>query len=61
MGMISEIRSGAPSAVTRDVEAGPSEFPLVEIKQRMSGNLCRCGGYVGIAEAIRKVFEEMVP
>jgi xanthine dehydrogenase YagT iron-sulfur-binding subunit len=28
-----------------------------EIKERMSGNLCRCGAYVGIREAIRKAAE----
>ncbi len=57
IGMIGEIRSGMPSAVTTDVNAALG-FSDAEIKERMSGNLCRCGAYVGIMEAIRQVYEE---
>lgn len=35
---------------------GEYELSDEEIKERMSGNLCRCGAYVGIVEAIRKAF-----
>jgi xanthine dehydrogenase YagT iron-sulfur-binding subunit len=52
IGMIREFRSGSPSAVTN----GVMEFSDEEIKERMSGNLCRCGAYVGIADAIREAF-----
>jgi xanthine dehydrogenase YagT iron-sulfur-binding subunit len=47
-GMLAE---GAPSAVTADLTADP---PLTaeEIRERMSGNLCRCGAYVNIVRAI---------
>jgi xanthine dehydrogenase YagT iron-sulfur-binding subunit len=53
MGMMREFESGMPSAVT----CGAMTFSEEEIKERMSGNLCRCGAYVGICEAIRETFE----
>ncbi|MEJ7710366.1 MAG: 2Fe-2S iron-sulfur cluster-binding protein [Pyrinomonadaceae bacterium] len=56
IGMFSEFRSGLPSAVTKNISAGEIEFSDEEIKERMSGNLCRCGAYVGIAEAVRTAF-----
>jgi xanthine dehydrogenase YagT iron-sulfur-binding subunit len=49
--MLEEARAGWPSAVTADVRADP---PLdeTEIRERMSGNLCRCGAYANIVPAI---------
>ncbi len=55
--MIHEFKKGLPSAVTADVGAGATDFSDEEIKERMSGNLCRCGAYVGICAAIRTAFE----
>jgi xanthine dehydrogenase YagT iron-sulfur-binding subunit len=52
--MVAEFKQGMPSAVTREAIAW--EFSDAEIKERMSGNLCRCGAYVGIVEAIRDTF-----
>ena len=60
VGMIREFRAGLPSAVTKDVSEGAIEFSDEEIKERMSGNLCRCGAYVGICEAIRDAFTSEV-
>ena len=40
-----------PSAVTEDLTADPALTPG-EIRERMSGNLCRCGAYVNIVRAI---------
>jgi xanthine dehydrogenase YagT iron-sulfur-binding subunit len=60
VGMISEFRSGAPSAVTEN-GAAPKELTDEELRERMSGNLCRCGAYVGIREAIQQVFEARQP
>jgi xanthine dehydrogenase YagT iron-sulfur-binding subunit len=60
VGMIREFQSGMPSAVTNDVAASGMVFSDEEIKERMSGNLCRCGAYVGICDAIRQVFEAEV-
>jgi xanthine dehydrogenase YagT iron-sulfur-binding subunit len=54
IGMIREFQNGLPSAVTNDVSLPVTELSDEEIKERMSGNLCRCGAYVGICEAIRK-------
>lgn len=56
--MMREFRDGLPSAVTPDMNASGIEFSDEEIKERMSGNLCRCGAYVGILDAIRKTFRE---
>jgi xanthine dehydrogenase YagT iron-sulfur-binding subunit len=54
--MLEEFRAGVPSAVTLDVtqlDANPAGRPgPAEIRERMSGNLCRCGAYNGIVEAI---------
>ncbi len=50
--MLDEVKAGHPSYVTRDL-APPIELTGEEIRERMSGNLCRCGAYVNIAAAIR--------
>lgn len=60
IGMFNEFKDGLPSAVTKDVSQNVIEFSDEEIKERMSGNLCRCGAYVGICEAVRKTFEAEV-
>jgi xanthine dehydrogenase YagT iron-sulfur-binding subunit len=52
---IDELRAGAASAVTPDVGKGPAAMSDDEIRERMSGNLCRCGAYPNIVAAIRKV------
>ena len=58
--MISEFESGLPSAVTASMTDGFAAGVLTdaEIKERMSGNLCRCGAYVGITDAIQQVYRE---
>jgi xanthine dehydrogenase YagT iron-sulfur-binding subunit len=56
IGMIEEFRTGLPSAVTHDIATEAPEFSDEEINERMSGNLCRCGAYVGIRAAIRQAF-----
>jgi xanthine dehydrogenase YagT iron-sulfur-binding subunit len=61
VGMLREFESGTPSAVSSDVAAPVTELSDEEIKERMSGNLCRCGAYVGICEAIRAVAESEAP
>jgi xanthine dehydrogenase YagT iron-sulfur-binding subunit len=54
VGMLEEAKAGHPSAVTpRDAAA--IELTEEEIRERMSGNLCRCGAYVNIVAAIRKL------
>src|SRR4051812_12557797 len=45
------IKAGIPSHVTQDLAAMPSATPL-ELRERMSGNLCRCAAYSNIVDAI---------
>jgi xanthine dehydrogenase YagT iron-sulfur-binding subunit len=54
VGMLQEAAEGYPSHVTEDLEA---DVVLTddEIRERMSGNLCRCGAYPNIVAAIREV------
>jgi xanthine dehydrogenase YagT iron-sulfur-binding subunit len=52
--MIEEAQQGWPSAVTPDL-AAPSALDDAEIRERMSGNLCRCGAYANIVPAIADV------
>lgn len=54
---LEEIRAGIPSHVTHDL-TGPIEITDAEIRERMSGNLCRCGAYANILKAIHQVAEE---
>ena len=52
-GMLGEVRDGWPSAVTARLDAdGAPELTDAEIRERMNGNLCRCGAYVNIVPAI---------
>lgn len=53
VGMLAELEEGWPSHVSPDVAATPERTPE-EIRERMSGNLCRCGAYVGIVAAIEQ-------
>ena len=53
IGMIEEARRGVPSHVTIDLAAdGPIALSSDELRERMSGNLCRCGAHNGIVAAI---------
>jgi xanthine dehydrogenase YagT iron-sulfur-binding subunit len=54
VGMIAEAREGWPSAVTGDLLAEPV-LSDEEIRERMSGNLCRCGAYANLVPAIAEV------
>lgn len=55
--VIEEIRAGIPSHVTEDLT---TEIAMTdaEIRERMSGNICRCGAYANILAAITQVAEE---
>jgi xanthine dehydrogenase YagT iron-sulfur-binding subunit len=53
--MLAEAAAGWPSAVTADVGAETIELDGAEIRERMSGNLCRCAAYVNIVAAIEQV------
>jgi aerobic-type carbon monoxide dehydrogenase small subunit (CoxS/CutS family) len=53
IGMFAEVEAGWPSYVSRDVAAEPS-LDGDEIRERMSGNICRCGAYPNIVAAIEE-------
>ncbi|MGE4305994.1 MAG: aldehyde dehydrogenase iron-sulfur subunit PaoA [Novosphingobium sp.] len=55
--VLEEIRKGVPSHVTDDLE-GPMKPTNMEMRERMSGNICRCGAYSNIAEAMAEVAGE---
>ncbi|MBR0797401.1 aldehyde dehydrogenase iron-sulfur subunit [Bradyrhizobium jicamae] len=52
--VLDEVRAGIPSHVTDDLNA-PVRLSNAELRERMSGNICRCGAYSNIAEAIEEV------
>ena len=54
---LSEFAAGSASAVTDDVRTPPSQLTDDEIRERMSGNLCRCGAYANIVAAVRAAHE----
>ena len=54
--VLDEIRAGIPSHVTADLTA-PVQLSEAEIRERMSGNICRCGAYSNIVEAMTEVAE----
>lgn len=53
--MLAEHEAGEPSAVTDHLAASGTPLSSAEIRERMSGNLCRCGAYNGIVHAIHEV------
>jgi xanthine dehydrogenase YagT iron-sulfur-binding subunit len=52
--MLDEVKAGIPSHVTEDLTQPPATS-TVEFRERMSGNICRCGAYSNIQEAIAEV------
>jgi xanthine dehydrogenase YagT iron-sulfur-binding subunit len=54
--LMDEFRAGDASTVTADVRARPPQLSDHEIRERMSGNICRCGAYPNIVAAVRTTF-----
>jgi xanthine dehydrogenase YagT iron-sulfur-binding subunit len=52
--VIDEIKAGIPSHVSTDLTA-PPQATGAELRERMSGNICRCGAYSNIVDAISEV------
>jgi len=52
--MLDEIKAGVPSHVSNELNE-PFQLTNAELRERMSGNICRCGAYSNIAEAITEV------
>jgi xanthine dehydrogenase YagT iron-sulfur-binding subunit len=57
--LLDELRAGAPSAVTDLRATAKPEATDDEIRERMSGNICRCGAYPNIVAAIRDVANDV--
>jgi xanthine dehydrogenase YagT iron-sulfur-binding subunit len=60
IGMLSELRRGLPSHVSTDIAIQNVPVTREEFQERMSGNLCRCGAYNGIIDAITQFHEEVI-
>jgi xanthine dehydrogenase YagT iron-sulfur-binding subunit len=56
VGMAAEARRGVPSHVTADLSAEQIALSPDELRERMSGNLCRCGAHNGIIAAIAEIY-----
>jgi len=54
IGMLAESRRGMPSYVTEDLTQPAAELTDAEIRERMSGNICRCAAYPNIVAAIKQ-------
>jgi xanthine dehydrogenase YagT iron-sulfur-binding subunit len=54
IGMLAESRQGMPSYVTADLTQPAAELTETEIRERMSGNICRCAAYPNIVAAIKQ-------
>jgi xanthine dehydrogenase YagT iron-sulfur-binding subunit len=52
--VLGEIKAGIPSHVSADLTTQP-QATAIELRERMSGNICRCGAYSNILDAITEV------
>jgi len=55
--LVGELRAGDASAATGDLARMPIEITDDELRERMSGNICRCGAYAGIVAALRQALQ----
>ncbi len=60
VGMAQEFSRGVPSVVTADLAGDGIPGSRDELRERMSGNLCRCGAHNGIVDAIAETYPEVV-
>jgi xanthine dehydrogenase YagT iron-sulfur-binding subunit len=58
VGMLREVEAGWPSVVSEDLAASRITLDDEEIRERMSGNLCRCAAYANMVPAIRQVAQQ---
>jgi xanthine dehydrogenase YagT iron-sulfur-binding subunit len=58
IGMLREVQMGWPSHASADVATAATALTDAEIRERMSGNICRCSAYPNIVAAIRDVAEK---
>jgi xanthine dehydrogenase YagT iron-sulfur-binding subunit len=55
--LLAEAKAGRASAVTPDLQHPEGTLSDAEIRERLSGNLCRCGAYPNIVRAVRRVLD----
>jgi xanthine dehydrogenase YagT iron-sulfur-binding subunit len=55
--VLNEIKAGIPSHVSASLLDTP-QVTNMELRERMSGNICRCGAYSNIAEAMSEVAQQ---
>lgn len=60
LGALEEIQAGIPSHVTADLLVSAEVTPQ-ELRERLSGNICRCGAYSNIIEAVMEIAEARQP
>jgi len=58
VGMLAELKRGLPSHLTKVLTSESIGLTRDEVRERMSGNLCRCGAYNGIVDAITEFHAE---
>jgi xanthine dehydrogenase YagT iron-sulfur-binding subunit len=63
VGLLNEMKQGCASAVTPDLQRPPqlAQLSETEIRERLSGNLCRCSAYNGIVAAVQQVSGQTPP
>jgi xanthine dehydrogenase YagT iron-sulfur-binding subunit len=61
VGAITELRNGAISQVTPDIRARSVDISSAEVRERMSGNICRCGAYSNIVAAVEATLQQATP
>jgi xanthine dehydrogenase YagT iron-sulfur-binding subunit len=59
IGMATELERGVPSAMTDDLLTEHIVLTSDELRERMSGNLCRCGAYNGIVDAVQQTVPKL--
>jgi xanthine dehydrogenase YagT iron-sulfur-binding subunit len=57
--LLAEAKAGSASFATKNLNRiAPVDLTANEIRERMSGNICRCGAYPGIVQAVQKVYQK---
>jgi xanthine dehydrogenase YagT iron-sulfur-binding subunit len=55
--MLGEVRAGEPSRVTADLASAEIDLSDLEIRERLSGNICRCAAYPNILAGIQRYLD----
>jgi xanthine dehydrogenase YagT iron-sulfur-binding subunit len=58
--LLEEVRAGHASSVSDLAQSAPARLGDEEIRERMSGNICRCGAYPNIVAAVRTAARQLI-